>query len=331
MILITGGLGYLGSHLATTLLEQGHDVILVDNLMNARMEMLDRIEYLAGRYVTFFKQDIRNTPALGRIFEQYAITGVVHLAAMKSPIDSVMQPLDYYNDNVGGLMSLLRVMQRTGVRNLVFSSSAAVYGPPDVLPVAEEAPIAPITPYGRSKAMSERILRDLYDAEPDWRIAVLRYFNPVGAHHSGVIGEWPNGMSTNLMPLVAQVASGQRDVIEIFGDDYDTSDGTGVRDYIHVQDLIDGHIKALAWLYGQDRAYDVFNLGRGEGVSVKALIDAFGQHIGQTLPTTVVARREGDLPSVYAKVDKAREQLDFTAQRTLDDMVKDTWNFYSKL
>lgn len=331
MILITGGLGYLGSHLATTLLAQGHEVVLVDNLMNSRMEMLERIEYLAGRYVTFFKLDIRNTPALGRVFEQYAITGVVHLAAMKSPVDSVMQPLDYYNDNLVGLLSLLRVMQRTGVRNLVFSSSAAVYAPPEVLPVREDARIDPVTPYGRSKAMGERILQDLYAAEPDWSIAILRYFNPAGAHESGVLGEWPNGMSTNLMPYIAQVASEQRDMLEIFGDDYDTEDGTGVRDYIHVQDLIDGHIAALHWLYDQERACGVFNLGRGEGVSVHQMLQAFSDVVGRELPYTVMPRREGDLDSVYADVTQAKTVLGFEAKRTIEDMARDMWRFHSQM
>jgi UDP-glucose 4-epimerase len=332
MILLTGGLGYIGSHLAAALMAGGHEVILVDNLSNARMEMLERLEFMAGRYVTFFRLDIRNTPALQKIFEQYAITAVVHCAGMKATTDSAMQPLDYYNANVGGTMSLLRVMQRTGVRNLVYGSSATVYGNPTQLPVSESAALNPLTPYANSNRMCEDILRDLVTAEGDWRIAILRYFSVAGAHPSAVIGEWPSGIASNLMPYLAQVAREQRTHLEIFGNDYDTPDGTGVRDYIHVMDVVDGHMQALHWLFNQpQQAFDIFNLGRGEGVSVKQMLDAFEAVLGRRLPHEVVQRRQGDAAAVYADVSRARELLGFEAKRNVHDMAKDMWTFYQTL
>jgi UDP-glucose 4-epimerase len=332
MILLTGGLGYIGSHLAAALMAGGHEVILVDNLSNARMEMLERLEFMAGRYVTFFRLDIRNTPALQKIFEQYAITAVVHCAGMKATTDSAMQPLDYYNANVGGTMSLLRVMQRTGVRNLVYGSSATVYGNPTALPVSESAALNPLTPYANSNRMCEDVLRDLVTAEGDWRIAILRYFSVAGAHPSAVIGEWPSGIASNLMPYLAQVAREQRTHLEIFGNDYDTPDGTGVRDYIHVMDVVDGHMQALHWLFNQpQQAFDIFNLGRGEGVSVKQMLDAFEAVSGRRLPHEVVQRRQGDAAAVYADVSRARELLGFEAKRNVHDMAKDMWTFYQTL
>lgn len=332
MILLTGGLGYIGSHMAATLMADGHDVILVDNLSNARMEMLERLEFMAGRYVTFFRLDIRNTPALQKIFEQYAISAVVHCAGMKATTDSAMQPLDYYNANVGGTMSLLRVMQRTGVRNLVYGSSATVYGNPTQLPVTEQAPLNPLTPYANSNRMCEDILRDLVTAEGDWRIAVLRYFSVAGAHPSKVIGEWPSGIASNLMPYLAQVAREQRTHLEIYGNDYDTPDGTGVRDYIHVMDVVEGHIQALHWLFSQpNQAFDIFNLGRGEGVSVQQMLDTFSKVAGRELPAEVVERRIGDAAAVYADVSYAQDQLKWKAKRSVEDMAQDMWAFYQTL
>lgn len=332
MILLTGGLGYIGSHLAAHLMRLGHDVILVDNLSNARMEMLQRLEYIAGRYVTFFRLDIRNTPALQKIFEQYAISVVIHCAGMKSNTDAAMQPLDYYNSNVGGTMSLLRVMQRTGVRNLVYGSSAVVYGNPVTLPIAEDAPLNPLTPYGKSLQLCEEMMHDLVRAEGDWRVVVLRYFNVAGAHPDGVLGEAPSGIVTNLLPYLAQVARGERSQLEVFGDDYDTPDGSGVRDFIHVTDLVDGHMKALDWLFRQQQAtFEVFNLGRGQGTSVLEMMNLFNQTIGKIVPFETLERRAGDVAELRADTTKAKNVLGFEATQDVDTMVKDLWKFYQQL
>lgn len=332
MILLTGGLGYIGSHLAAHLMRLGHDVILVDNLSNARMEVLQRLEYIAGRYVTFFRLDIRNTPALQKIFEQYAISVVIHCAGMKSNTDSPMQPLDYYNSNVGGTMSLLRVMQRTGVSNLVYGSSAVVYGEPESLPVAEDAPLNPLTPYGKSLQLCEEMMHDLVRAEGDWRVAVLRYFNVAGAHPDGVLGEAPSGIVTNLLPYLAQVARGERSQLEVFGDDFETPDGSGVRDFIHVIDVVEGHMQALNWLFNQQQAtFEVFNLGRGQGTSVLELMDLFNQTTGQIAPFEVVERRFGDVGEIYADTQKAKTAFGFEAKRDAQSMVADLWKFYQQL
>jgi UDP-glucose 4-epimerase len=331
MILLTGGLGYLGSHMTAQMIELGHDVVLIDNLSNSKITVLDRLVKLTGRTLPFVQIDVRDKVALRQVFSQYPIQQVVHFAGSKSVNESIQQPLDYYDNNVNGLISLLHIMKEAKVQTLVFSSTAAIYGEPEALPIAEDARQAPITPYGRSKQICEQILQDLSDAESGWRIAVLRYFNPAGAHTSGIIGEVPNGIPNNLVPYIAQVARGERPFLQIFGDDYNTVDGTGVRDFIHVQDLIEGHTKALSWLATQTQAFEILNLGRGEGVSVKQMLDAFSKAVGRELPYQVVARREGDSASVYADASYANTLLNWQATRSVDEMATDTWRFYENL
>jgi UDP-glucose 4-epimerase len=331
MILLTGGLGYLGSHMAAQLIEQGNDVVLIDNLSNSNIIVLDRLFKLTGKTIPFMQIDVRDKVALREVFTKYPIQQVVHFAGSKSVNESIQQPLDYYDNNVNGLISLLYVMKERQVQTLVFSSTAAIYGDPELLPIPEHARQAPITPYGRSKQICEYVLQDLSGAEPGWRIAVLRYFNPAGAHHSGIIGEIPNGIPNNLVPYIAQVATGERAFLQVFGEDYNTVDGTGVRDFIHVQDLIDGHTKALSWLATQTQAFEIINLGRGEGVSVKQMLDAFSKVVGRELPYQVVARRDGDSASVYADASHAKTLLSWKATRSVNEMAIDTWRFYENL
>ncbi len=331
MILLTGGLGYLGSHMAAQMIEQGHDVVLIDNLSNSKIAVLDRLTKLTGRAIPFIQMDVRDKAALQQVFAQYPIHQVVHFAGSKSVNESIQQPIDYYDNNVNGLISLLNVMKAAQVKTIVFSSTAAIYGEPDVLPIPEGARQAPITPYGRSKQICEQVLQDLAHAESGWCIAVLRYFNPAGAHPSGIIGEVPNGIPNNLVPYIAQVARGERPFLQVFGDDYNTVDGTGVRDFIHVQDLIEGHTKALKWLAKQTQAFEILNLGRGEGVSVKQMLDAFSKAVGRELPYKVVARRDGDSASVYADASHANHLLDWRTTRSVDEMAADTWRFYENL
>jgi len=331
MILLTGGLGYLGSHMAAQVIEQGHDVVLIDNLSNSQIAVLDRLSKLTGRDIPFVQMDVRDKAALQQVFAQYPITQVVHFAGSKSVNESIQQPLDYYDNNVNGLISLLYVMKQAQVKTIVFSSTAAIYGEPEALPIPESARQAPITPYGRSKQICEQVLHDFSLAEQGWKIAVLRYFNPAGAHPSGIIGEVPNGIPNNLVPYIAQVARDERPFLQVFGNDYNTVDGTGVRDFIHVQDLIAGHTKALNWLATQSQAYEIFNLGRGEGLSVKQMLDAFSKAVGREIPYKVVARREGDSASVYADASHANAVLGWQATRTVDEMAVDTWRFYENL
>ncbi len=331
MILLTGGLGYLGSHMAAQMIEQGHDVVLIDNLVNSKFVVLNQLSKLTGRTIPFVQIDVRDKAALRQVFAQYPIHQVVHFSGSKSVNESIQQPLDYYDNNVNGLISLLHVMKEAQVKTIVFSSTAAIYGEPETLPIPEHARQAPITPYGRSKQICEQILQDLAHAESGWRIAVLRYFNPAGAHPSGIIGEVPNGIPNNLVPYIAQVARGERPFLQVFGDDYNTVDGTGVRDYIHVQDLIEGHTKALNWLAAQTQAFEILNLGRGEGVSVKQMLDAFSKAVGRELPYKVVARRDGDSASVYADASRANALLGWKTTRSVDEMAVDTWRFYEGL
>jgi UDP-glucose 4-epimerase len=331
MILLTGGLGYLGSHMAAQLIEQGHEVVLIDNLSNSQIAVLDRLSKLTGKMIHFVQIDVRDKAALRQVFSQYPITQVVHFAGSKSVNESIQQPLDYYDNNVNGLISLLYAMKEAQVKTIVFSSTAAIYGEPEALPIPESARQAPITPYGRSKQMGEQVLQDLCIAEQGWKVAVLRYFNPAGAHPSGIIGEVPNGIPNNLVPYIAQVARDERPFLQVFGNDYNTVDGTGVRDFIHVQDLIDGHTKALAWLSTQSQTFEILNLGRGEGVSVKQMLDAFSKAVGRDIPYQVVARRDGDSASVYADASHANALLSWKATRTVDEMAIDTWRFYENL
>lgn len=331
MILLTGGLGYLGSHMAAQIIEQGHEVVIVDNLSNSKIAVLDRLSKLTGKGIPFVQMDVRDKAALQQVFAQYPITQVVHFAGSKSVNESIQQPLDYYDNNVNGLISLLYVMKQAQVKTIVFSSTAAIYGEPEALPIPEGARQAPITPYGRSKQICEQVLQDLAHAEQGWKIAVLRYFNPAGAHPSGIIGEVPTGIPNNLVPYIAQVARDERPFLQVFGNDYNTVDGTGVRDFIHVQDLIDGHTKALTWLATQAQAFEIINLGRGEGVSVKQMLDAFSKAVGREIPFKIMARRNGDSASVYADASHANRLLGWQATRTVNEMAVDTWRFYENL
>lgn len=328
-ILVTGGAGYIGSHTVLELCKAGHDVTIVDNFSNSCPEALQRVNGLAGRPIPFLEADLRDREALNRLFGENAFDAVIHFAALKAVGESVAQPLKYYENNVSGTVNLCAVMEAAGVRNLVFSSSATVYGIPKRLPMCETAdtPITEITnPYGRSKLIMEFVLRDWQQANPELNIALLRYFNPVGAHPSGQIGEDPNDIPNNLMPFVAQVAIGKRSEVRVFGGDYETPDGTGIRDYIHVVDLAVGHVKALEKL-AENRGVVVYNLGTGRGHSVLEVIRAFEKASGKKIPFRIVDRRPGDIASSYAAVDKAAKELGWIATRDLDEMCADFWRW----
>lgn len=326
-ILITGGAGYIGSHTAVELLQAGLEVVIVDNLCNSSPRVLERIAQLGGRAPHFVQADVRDGAALDRVFAQHAITGVVHFAGLKAVGESVTEPLRYMDNNVCGTLSLLQAMDRAQVRRIVFSSSATVYGEPGALPITERSPLQPTNPYGRSKQVCEDLLRDLQSADPRWQVAILRYFNPVGAHESGLIGEHPRGVPNNLMPYLTQVAAGQRECLSIYGDDYPTPDGTGVRDYIHVVDLAQGHLAALRAL--PQRPSITVNLGSGRGICVRELLETFVRVTGVTVPWRIAPRREGDLASLWADTALARELLGWTAQRNLERMCMDAWRWQS--
>lgn len=326
--LITGGAGFIGSHTAVELLQAGHDVVIVDNLCNSRPAVLDRIQTLAGRDFCFVQADVRDAAALDRVFAQHPIDGVIHFAGLKAVGESVAQPLRYFDNNLGSTLALLQAMDRAGVRRLVFSSSATVYGDPAQTPITESSPLQVTNPYGRTKLICEDMLRDLQAADPRWHVAILRYFNPVGAHPSGRMGEQPNGTPNNLMPYITQVAVGQRDGLNIFGNDYPTPDGTGVRDYIHVVDLALGHLAALRYL--QDRQSSItVNLGTGRGVSVKELVDTFIQVTGVPVPHRYVERRPGDVAICYADTHLAQTVLGWKAELGLERMCQDAWRWQS--
>ena len=327
-ILITGGTGYIGSHTAVELMSAGREVVIVDNLCNSSIRVLDRLEKLCGQKFSFVQADVRDGAALDRIFADHAIDGVVHFAGLKAVGESVAQPLRYFDNNIGSTLALLQAMERAAVRRIVFSSSATVYGDPDTVPITESSRLQVTNPYGRTKLMCEDILRDLQSADPRWRIAILRYFNPVGAHESGLIGEHPNGIPNNLMPFITQVAVGQREYLSIFGNDYPTSDGTGVRDYIHVVDLAQGHLAALRYLQDQQASITV-NLGTGHGVSVQALADTFARVTGVPVPYRFVARRPGDVAACYADTTLAEQLLGWKARLSVDRMCQDAWRWQS--
>jgi UDP-glucose 4-epimerase len=330
-ILVTGGAGYIGSHTALELLNSGHDVTVVDNLCNSKEEALRRVRSLTGKPLAFHRADVLDAAALDRVFASRPVDAVIHFAALKAVGESVLKPLDYYSNNLTGAISLLYAMRRHGVKTLVFSSSATVYGAPASVPIHEDAPTGGITnPYGWTKLMTEQIMSDLQSAEPDWRIARLRYFNPVGAHASGRIGEDPHGMPNNLMPFVAQVAIGKRPELRIFGNDYPTPDGTGVRDYIHVVDLALGHLAALNHLMSHAPHLLTINLGTGRGYSVLEMIRAFEKASGRRVPYSFAPRRAGDIATCYADPTFSRELLGWQACRTLDDMCADTWRWQSQ-
>lgn len=325
-ILVTGGTGYIGSHACVVLLAAGHDVTVIDSLANSRREVVDRIEQIAGRRPVFSAGDVRDHEVLHAVFAQRPVDAVIHFAGLKAVGESVAQPLRYYDCNVGGTLALCDVMNDVGVKTLIFSSSATVYGDPASVPIREDFPRSATNPYGASKLMIEDMLADLAKSDAQWRIARLRYFNPVGAHESGLIGEAPSGIPNNLMPYVAQVASGQRDSLRVFGDDYPTPDGTGVRDYIHVMDLAEGHIAALEYLVRQGGLLTV-NLGTGCGYSVLDMVHAFEQASGRPVPYSVAARRPGDIAACYADPALAERLLGWKARRGIDEMCRDAWRW----
>ncbi|WP_374276676.1 UDP-glucose 4-epimerase GalE [Azonexus sp.] len=330
-ILLTGGTGYIGSHTAVVLAEAGHRPVLLDNLSNSSADVVDRLAQITGTRFPFIEGDIRDTALLRRVLADEGIGAVVHFAGLKAVGESVEQPLRYYDNNVGGTISLLQAMDETGVGTLVFSSSATVYGQPAYLPLDEVHPTGATNPYGRTKLHIEEMLAELAASGTNWRIACLRYFNPVGAHASGLIGEDPNGIPNNLMPYIARVAGGRLPFLNVFGDDYPTPDGTGVRDYIHVMDLAEGHRAALDFLAGSAGAgWHAFNLGTGCGYSVLDMVRAFEQASGRPVPYRIAPRRPGDVAACYAKADKAADQLAWRALRSLDDMCASTWHFQQR-
>lgn len=328
-VLVTGGAGYIGSHTVLQLLEHNFNVVVLDNLSNSHPESLRRVEKLAQKEVSFVEGDIRDETLLETIFNSTDIDAVIHFAGLKAVGESVQKPLDYYLNNVYGTLTLCTAMKNAGVKNLVFSSSATVYGDPVTLPLREDLPTGtPTNPYGMSKLMVEHVLTDTFKSDNDWNIVVLRYFNPVGAHESGQIGEDPNGLPNNLMPYISQVASGKLKQLSVFGDDYDTVDGTGVRDYIHVVDLASGHLKAIERLK-EKQGLDIYNLGTGQGYSVLEMISAFESGSNQKVPYTISPRRSGDVASCYADSSLAEKELNWQAKLSLQDMCTSTWKWQS--
>lgn len=338
-ILVTGGAGYVGSHTVVELLKNNYTVIAIDNLVNCyakdneKPEALQRVERITGESVIFYNVDIRNREALDRIFKTHKIDSVIHFAALKAVGESVKIPLMYYQNNIGGSGTLFEVMSSNGVKNLVFSSSATVYGTPEFLPITEEHPTGQgcTNPYGKTKYFVEEILKDLCASDPEWRVVLLRYFNPVGAHESGLIGEDPSGIPNNLMPYISQVAVGRREKLQVFGNDYTTHDGTGVRDYIHITDLAIGHLKALEkMLLPSFKSWKAYNLGTGRGYSVLDVVKAFEKASGKQVKYEIVGRREGDIAECYADASLAKTELNWSATRDIYDMCKDTWNWQQK-
>lgn len=327
-ILVTGGAGYIGSHTCVRLLELGYDVVVLDNFSNSCAEAVRRVEDIARREVVLVEGDINDAALLDRLFQTHKVDAVIHFAGLKAVGESVAQPLRYYHNNVSGTVVLCEAMQRAGVKNMVFSSSATVYGDPATVPIREDFPTSATNPYGRSKLMIEELLGDLYVADDSWNIALLRYFNPVGAHSSGRIGEDPADIPNNLMPYIAQVAVGRREHLNVFGSDYPTPDGTGVRDYIHVMDLAEGHVKALEWL-DRDLGIKAFNLGTGKGYSVLDMLHAFEKACGHKLPYVLTDRRPGDVACCYADPTLAAEELGWRAELSLEAMCADAWRWQS--
>lgn len=324
-ILLTGGAGYVGSHTYLNLVEAGYQVAIVDNFSNSSPEVLARLTELSGQSTTFFEADIRDAGALGTVLDTFQPEAVIHFAGLKSVTESVADPLSYYNTNVTGTQVLLTQMGQRGIKKIIFSSSAAVYGPPVALPITTDHPTQPISPYGKSKLMAEIVMQDLVASDPDWSVILLRYFNPVGAHPTGRIGESPNGIPNNLMPYVAMVAAGTLPELSVFGDDFDTRDGTGIRDYIHVRDLASGHMAALGALVpGQALIY---NLGTGSGQSVLDVVQAYSQAVGKPVPYAIKGRRPGDVDTVYADVSESEKTLGWRAVHSLDAMCRDSWNW----
>ena len=325
-VFITGGAGFIGSHTCVALLQAGYDIVVADNLSNAKLEAVHRITQITGKAFPFYQVDIRDRAGLEQIFSAYDIDAVIHFAGLKAVGESVRKPLEYYQNNVAGTLVLCEVMRQFGCKKMVFSSSATVYGPQNPIPYREEFPTGPVNPYGFTKLMVEQILTDLGHSDPEWSISLLRYFNPIGAHESGLIGEDPNGIPNNLLPYICQVAVGKLEKLHVFGNDYDTPDGTGIRDYVHVCDLAEGHLKALEYVSGHT-GVDAVNLGTGRGCSVLEVVAAYERACGKPIPYVVDPRRPGDIGEYYADPSKAKAVFGWEAKRSLDDMCRDSWNF----
>lgn len=328
-ILVTGGAGFIASHTNVELLNAGYDVVVVDNLVNSSRESVARVEELTGKKISFYEEDLLNEKAIDAIFEKENIDSVIHFAALKAVGESCQIPLRYFDNNLTGTLNLLKVMEKHGVKSIVFSSSATVYGKPESVPIREDFPLSVSNPYGRTKLIIEDMLRDIYKSDNEWDIALLRYFNPIGAHESGMIGENPHGIPNNLLPYVAKVAAGQLECVNVFGDDYATPDGTGVRDYIHVVDLATGHIKALEKLVTHPGLV-TYNLGTGVGYSVLDIIKNFEKACGKEIPYKITPRRPGDIDMCYADPAKAKEELGWEATRSIDKMCEDAWRWQTK-
>ena len=328
-ILVTGGCGYIGSHTCVELINLHHEVIIVDNLYNSSIKVLDRIKEITGVKPKFYQVDILDREGLDRVFAENKIDAVIHFAGYKAVGESVAIPLTYYKNNISGSINLYEAMSKANVKTIVFSSSATVYGDPATVPIKEDFPLSTTNPYGTTKLYNEQILRDVYVSDNDWSILLLRYFNPIGAHKSGLLGETPNGIPNNLLPYIAQVATGKRDFLRVWGNDYDTVDGTGVRDYIHVVDLALGHIKAIEYALNH-KGVDAINLGTGNGYSVLQVKDAFAKAAHMEIPYKIMDRRPGDIATCYADTSKAKELLGWSAQYDIDDMCQDAWNFVQK-
>ena len=329
-ILVTGGAGFIGSHTVVKLQEQGHDVVIVDNLSNSSSKVIDRIGQITGKTPTFAQVDIRDREALTKVCEGAGFDACIHFAGLKAVGESVAKPWEYYDNNIGGTLVLLDVLRKNACKNIIFSSSATVYGDPEIIPITEECPKGRCTnPYGQTKSMIEEIMIDIQKADPEWNMVLLRYFNPIGAHASGMIGENPNGIPNNLMPYITQVAIGKLPELGVFGDDYDTPDGTGVRDYIHVEDLAEGHIKALKDIEAK-AGLTVYNLGTGTGYSVLDIVKAFERATGVQIPYSIKPRRAGDIAVCYSDPSKAERQLGWKAEKGIEDMCRDAWNWQSR-
>ena len=329
-ILVTGGAGYIGTHTCIELLAEGHAIVVLDNLCNSSPEAIHRVEQISQKSIPFIEGDIRDEALLNDLFSQHRFDAVVHFAGLKAVGESCAMPLKYYENNISGTITLCQVMANHNVKRLIFSSSATVYGDPHALPIKEDFPLSATNPYGHSKLVVEEVLRELQKADNEWNIALLRYFNPVGAHPSGLIGEDPNDIPNNLMPYISQVAIGKLERLQIFGDDYPTKDGTGVRDYIHVVDLAQGHVKALEKLQQDQKDCHVWNLGVGQGFSVLEMVKAFEAASGREVPYTITDRRPGDIAACYAHPEKAEKELNWQAKHTLDDIMADSWRWQSQ-
>ncbi len=330
MILLTGGLGYIGSHTCVELLKRGERIVIMDNLSNSREEAMDNIKAISNAGFIFYNADLLDKESMRKIFRENKIDSVVHFAGLKAVGESVAKPLEYYKNNVEGTLNLLEVMREFDCNRMVFSSSATVYGSPERVPITEDMPLSTTNPYGTTKLMIEQILKDYANSNKQFKVAILRYFNPIGAHESGAIGEDPNGIPNNLMPYIARVASGKLECLSIYGNDYPTHDGTGVRDYIHVVDLAKGHLKALDRLSKDDTGVFIYNLGSGRGYSVLDIVQAFEKANGIKINYKIVERRPGDIAKCYADASKAWKELGWKAEKTLEDMVRDAWNFEQK-